>query len=51
MLHLIFFFFPQESLDIPEEKGRLDFNHRGTAHMELDSNIDSNVNVVFYFLK
>lgn len=24
---------------MPEEKGRLDFNHRGTGLMELDSNV------------
>lgn len=37
MMH---FFSPQESSDMPEEKGRLDFNHRGTGHMELDSNVN-----------
>lgn len=41
MLHLImYFFFPQESSDIREEKGRLDFNDRGNGHMELHSNVN-----------
>lgn len=35
-----FFFFPQEITDMPEGKGRLDLNHRGPGHMELDSSMN-----------
>lgn len=35
---MIFFFFFQETSDMLEEKGRLDFNHCG--HTALDSNVN-----------